>query len=200
MPNEFSPPGTTGLARPSKSKDALAISAPREAEAFASLNAARKRIADAGLERFTGKADTPEVLDAIKRGTAADLGNREVGFNTSDTFKDYVGHAPRSYEWHHIVPQHKDDIDAFGNQAIHSTSNMILLPKDVHLTISKAYSSGKADAASGLTLRDRLKPKTFDEQHEEGIKMIVEMLRANGLAVQRRSVQLGCQHCRPRNW
>jgi hypothetical protein len=182
VPNELSPPGTAESTRPSKGKDAPAISAPRQAEAFASLGAARQRIADAGLEHFTGRADTPEVLDAIKRGTAADLGNRGVGFNTSDTFKDYVGHASPGYEWHHIVPQHDDNIDAFGNRAIHSTSNMILLPEDVHLTISKNYSRGKSRGTSGLTLRDELKPMTFDEQHKEGVSMIIEALKAHGLA------------------
>jgi hypothetical protein len=121
-------------------------------------------------------------VDAIKRGTAADLGNRGVGFNTSDTFKDYVGHASPGYEWHHIVPQHDDNIDAFGNRAIHSTSNMILLPEDVHLTISKNYSRGKSRGTSGLTLRDELKPMTFDEQHKEGVSMIIEALKAHGLA------------------
>jgi hypothetical protein len=81
------------------------------------------------------------------------------------------------------VPQHLSNLDAFGNQATHSTSNMILLPEDVHPTISKGYSRGKSRGASGLTLRDELKPMTFDEQHKEGISMIIEALKAHGLVM-----------------
>ncbi len=66
--NDLSSPGTTEPPRLSKSGFA-----PRQAEAFASVIAARKRITEAGLDRFTGRADSPEVLAAIKTGTATRL-------------------------------------------------------------------------------------------------------------------------------
>jgi hypothetical protein len=83
--------------------------------------------------------------------------------------------VPPGYEWHRIVPQHDDNIKAFGDLAINSTSNLVLLKKkEYHDPITYDFYNAKLEDTGDLTLREFLKPKTFDEQHAEGVKILLE--------------------------
>lgn len=70
-------------------------------------------------------------------------------------------------EWHHIVERRMEG--KFGAEKIHHIDNMIRLPKDVHRKISGHYSS-KADKYHGLTVREWLNGKSYEEQYQFGLE------------------------------
>jgi hypothetical protein len=148
----------------------------RELEALASLQTARRRLVSAKLDRLTAKRDAGKIGAAVRRGSARRI-NSEVGFNRFRTFKNNLGHAPPGYQWHHIVNYHPTNIRQFGFHALNSSSNLILLPTEVHRKVSAAYSSSKLPGVKGLTLRDWLKLKSFDDQHRHGVRIVNKIMR-----------------------
>ena len=78
------------------------------------------------------------------------------------------------YAWHHIVEQNADNIAKFGAERIHNTKNLIRLPNgkgSIHAKISGFYSS-KPYFTNGLTVRDWLKSKSFEEQYNFGLEQL----------------------------
>jgi hypothetical protein len=89
-------------------------------------------------------------------------------FSTLSRLKQYLGPAGNGYQWHHIVEQTP------GNQAIHSTDNVIRIPTSVHIgkgSISADYSS-KPAILNGLTVRQWLSTQSFQAQRDYGIRML----------------------------
>jgi hypothetical protein len=102
------------------------------------------------------------------------------GYETFGAFKSEIGHAPKGYEWHHIVEQNPANIDKFGAKNIHNTNNLVLLPKgpgSIHSELSALYGS-KTDFSEGLIVRNWLRTKDFDEQAYHGRKFIEQMRKA----------------------
>jgi hypothetical protein len=136
----------------------------------------RARLVAAGLDHLAAQMDNPEVqaklADAIKRGTAKDMGDG-IGFVSQSAFETVFGPAGDGYDWHHIVNKHRANMETFGPFYIHNTSNFIRLPELEHGAISAYYSKSKNKAIKGFTVRNWLKSESFDSQHTEGIKIVL---------------------------
>jgi hypothetical protein len=92
-------------------------------------------------------------------------------FGSFDDFKKALGSAGAGRAWHHIVEQRDANVRAFGAQAIHNENNLVSLSDEVHDKISAFYSS-KPPFTNGLTVREWLSSKSFDEQYEFGVKFM----------------------------
>ena len=104
--------------------------------------------------------------------TAGKYANK--GFKTFNKFKKEFGTAGEGMNWHHIVEQTPSNIQRFGPEMIHNTNNLIRIPGgkgSIHARISGHYSSKPRDL-NGLTVRQWLSTKSFEEQYEYGIKML----------------------------
>ena len=102
---------------------------------------------------------------------------KDVGFNTFKFFKQLFGSAGKGQAWHHIVEQTPGNIARFGEQMIHNTNNLIKLPHgagSIHAKISGYYSS-KQKFTNGLTVREWLSTKSFQEQYKFGIEKLKEL-------------------------
>lgn len=102
---------------------------------------------------------------------------KAMGFKTFPRFKNAIGHAPQGYEWHHIVPQTVENKTQFTAPMIHSTSNLVLVPKELHSQISAHYASKNRTAGEPL-VRDWLSKMSFDEQADYGRRVMEDLRRA----------------------
>ena len=101
--------------------------------------------------------------------------NNEVGFIAFKKLKDYLGPADLDKHWHHIVEQSQIQKRIWSKQ-IHNTNNIIQVDKDVHAKITGYYNS-KQPFTNGLTIREWLIDKSFDEQYEFGINILEKLGR-----------------------
>jgi hypothetical protein len=79
--------------------------------------------------------------------------------------------------WHHIVTHTSVNIQRFGAQAIHNTTNLIRLPQgagSLHQQISNLCNSINPAITGSTTLRiyQWLQSQTFEEQWRFGIELI----------------------------
>lgn len=94
-----------------------------------------------------------------------------------EKLRDTMQHADKAGDgkaWHHIVEQNPSNLSRFGSEAIHNTNNIIALPHgkgSIHALISGHYSS-KATFTNGLTVREWLRSKSFDEQYNYGVNIL----------------------------
>jgi hypothetical protein len=105
---------------------------------------------------------------------------RGRGFKTFDQFKNEIGHAPKGYAWHHIVPQTTKNIERFGAENIHNTNNLVLLPHgpgSIHNQISSLYASER-EFADDLVVRKWLSNQSFEEQAKFGRQVIEDFEKA----------------------
>jgi hypothetical protein len=75
------------------------------------------------------------------------------------------------YEDHHIVGQFAQNRLQFGNDLIDSPENKVRLPTAKHRDINGWYSRS-SDDYDGLSPRDYLRGKSWDEQMREGLKIM----------------------------
>jgi hypothetical protein len=116
------------------------------------------------------------ALSAAKRWFSATNGSSKFvrSFNSHRSLVRYLGAAGHDMEWHHIVEQSM--IPTFGAHRIHSTANVVALPKDIHMEINRIYSTANP-FADGKVLRDWLREhKSYEEQYEFGMEMIGRFL------------------------
>ncbi|WP_215831496.1 hemagglutinin repeat-containing protein [Pelorhabdus rhamnosifermentans] len=98
------------------------------------------------------------------------------GFKTFKEFKAFLGSPGAGNQWHHIVEQAQQNANraGFDPEEINTVENIIALQsgKDsVHSAISGFYSS-KPYWTGGLTVRDWLATKSFEEQFDYGMNIL----------------------------
>jgi len=93
------------------------------------------------------------------------------GFDSFDALKRQVGPAGAGKQWHHVVGQTSGNVNRFGAQSVHNTSNVVALDTKLHEAVSGYYSS-KAPFTEGLTVRDWLSKQSFESQREFGMDTI----------------------------
>lgn len=125
-----------------------------------------------GLEKLTsskGRKFTQEATEQLSKKTF----NVSEGFKSFNAFKKSAGSAGTGKEWHHIVEQSQAKItrSGFDIRSINHPDNMVAIDKDVHHRIS-AYYSSKPDFTKGLTFRDYLNGRSFEEQYQWGLKVL----------------------------
>lgn len=116
----------------------------------------------------------PVVGGVLEIGKAAEVA--EEGYSTFSAFKKVYGAAEEGKQWHHIVEQTSTNLERFGAEAIHTPNNLIQVSKDAHIgkdSISAFYSS-KQSFSEGMTVRQWLATKSFEEQREFGQQVLRE--------------------------
>ncbi|HEX2572581.1 MAG TPA: hypothetical protein VH877_23740 [Polyangia bacterium] len=112
----------------------------------------------------------PRVLDEAALEEVRGAGPPQ-SFRSFSEFKRVMGSAGTDQQWHHIVEQTPGNVERFGAQAIHNTTNVIPVEKAIHERIS-AYYSSKARVANGLTVRQWLSSQSFEAQRAFGIDLL----------------------------
>ena len=98
----------------------------------------------------------------------------DKGFNSFKDLKEYLGSPGKGNAWHHIVEQSQIKKSGFSSTKVNNVKNIISIPHGkgtVHAKISGFYSS-KPDFTNGLTVRQWLSTKSFDEQFNYGMKIL----------------------------
>ena len=81
--------------------------------------------------------------------------------------------SERGYEDHHIVGQHDQNRRQFGDDSIDSRANKVRIPVLKHLDINGWYSKPN-DEFGGLSPRDYLRGRSWDEQTRVGLRVLRE--------------------------
>ena len=128
---------------------------------------------DAG--KFFYKEETSSAEEGSSESGSSSVPNK--GFNSFDDLKKYLGSPGEGNAWHHIVEQSQIGKRAnFDANQVHNINNIIAIPSgadSIHSKISGHYSS-KFDFTNGLTIRDWLATKSFDEQFKYGKDLLEE--------------------------
>ncbi|RKG93277.1 hypothetical protein D7V88_03305 [Corallococcus terminator] len=95
-------------------------------------------------------------------------------YSSFKSFKRAMGSAGEGKEWHHLVEQTDGNVARFGPKALHNRENILPLDKSLHSRISGYYSSIQP-FTRGRTVRDWLRPQSFVEQREFGLKMMRDL-------------------------
>jgi hypothetical protein len=115
----------------------------------------------------------PYTLDELQVGGKGDT------FSSFDDFKKTsiieamlkaYGAAGPGKEWHHMVEQGGDNGTNFSAEQLQSTKNIYPLPGPVHDLVTAEYAS-EYDK-SGKSVREWLSGQSFDDQYNEGLKIL----------------------------
>ena len=88
-------------------------------------------------------------------------------FKRADLAKVY-GPAGDGYQYHHIVEQSAEgDISA---SELNSTRNIVRIPKLLHEEINSDFGTKERD--TGVSLREELKGKSFEERWQKGLDVM----------------------------
>ncbi len=98
------------------------------------------------------------------------LPNGHRAFGSFKDFKDALGPAGKDQQWHHIVEQHKGNLDRFGPEALHNTENVLRLEERIHRQISAWYST--KPPGWNQTIRQWLSGQSFEAQRQYGLKIL----------------------------
>jgi hypothetical protein len=81
---------------------------------------------------------------------------------------------PRAgYDIHHIVEQTSAEEDGFSRQTIDSPENLVRIPRWKHWAINSWYQT-KNKAFGGLSPRDYLRGKSWEERRRVGLDALVD--------------------------
>lgn len=124
---------------------------------------------------------TPGPDELLLTGVVAKAAQSAKAYKSFRAFKREMGKAGKDMEWHHIVEQHKADTKQFGAEAIHSTDNIVRVPKEVNREINRYYSSKDRSISGDLTVRKWLETQSYEKQREFGQQVLErEMRKYNG--------------------
>jgi RHS repeat-associated protein len=119
-----------------------------------------------------------EVTRAIKLSTNV-LGKTdeivEVGCSSYRKLKKGIGSAGVGKEWHHLVEQSQIKKSKVSSNLIQNKLNIISIDKSTHRKISGFYSS-RQKKANGLTVRNWLSGKSYQEQFLFGLGVLYRFL------------------------
>ena len=110
--------------------------------------------------RFLSQFDTPKSLDDLISAEKNDNPRKKLG-----------------YETHHVVEVHRDSDDPlansnnFSDEELESDQNKVRIPYYKHQQITSFYRAPNKDYG-GLTPREYLRGKSWDEQYETGLKVM----------------------------
>ena len=99
----------------------------------------------------------------------------DSAYRSYSAYKRANGSAGHGMEWHHIVEQCQIGGSGFDSSWINNNGNIIPLDKNLHRAISNHYSGNIL--GTGMTVREWLKGKSFIEQYEYGLGIILEKIQ-----------------------
>lgn len=92
-------------------------------------------------------------------------------FKDEDELRRYLGPAGEDREWHHIVEKRLAENGTFPAELIHSTDNIINLPRRVHIQVTSRMNSS-IDGPGTPRLRYDVGHRSFEEQYNIGLRLI----------------------------
>ena len=167
---------------------------------------ALQRVASVALQRLRGEARrlspvlrrlprrwdesrrTDEGYDDETRRIRNDswqrFGHPTLRFRSEAELRRVLGPAGPGREWHHIVEKRLAGRDGFPAELIHSTDNIVSLPVEVHRRVS-ARMSMRDEAYENNVRRRGMENRTFAEQYDIGLDLVIETLEAYGHDVEK---------------
>lgn len=130
---------------------------------------------NAELEQNIGVANSQyEYQQQFKCNGNSQLGKvgDGEGYSSFSQLKNAVGSPGEGKHWHHIVEQSQIEKSGFSPEQVHNTSNIIAVDKATHAQISGYYNTKTFDFTNGLSVRDWLAGKSFEEQYEFGLNVL----------------------------
>jgi len=132
-------------------------------------------------EAETDKIMNRQAMDGVTGSVSG------VGYKTFKGLKAYLGSPGAGNQWHHIVEQAQINANRAGflPEEVNTVENIIALQSgkaSAHSAIS-AYYSSKQWFSEGLTIRNWLSTKTFQEQFDFGmdyLKNYGDVIKENG--------------------
>ncbi len=125
-------------------------------------------------------ADHATDMNRITR-TISKANEREVRFFKSfRALKRGLGSAGDNKVWHHIVEQRKPNIKKFGPEAIHNTTNVVSVPREINEAINTYYSSNRR-FTGGQTVRQWLGSQSWREQFDFGQRILDDTMSGKPL-------------------
>ena len=109
-----------------------------------------------------------------------------AGYATFEQFKKAVGRAGDGKAWHHIVEQNQTNISRFGGKAIHNLHNIVKISHGadtLHSKISGYYSSVQK-FTNGMTVRQWLSSKSYEEQWKFGLDILTKFAKEMGAKIE----------------
>ena len=117
------------------------------------------------VDAFFGGLDQVKEINAL---TGA-IKSANDPAKTLEELQEPVGSDSQGgYHDHHIVGQHAENRQRFGDDLIDSRENLVRIPVLKHIDISAWYST-RNDDFGGLSPRDYLRDKGWDEQMRVGL-------------------------------
>ncbi len=142
----------------------------RDAAQWVARNAGRAALA---VETYFEALDQVEKIKALTDA----IKSANDPAKTLEELQAPIGSPSQGgYEDHHIVGQHPQNRQQFGDDLIDSRENKVRIPVVEHIDISAWYSRGN-DEFDGLSPRDYLRGKDWDEQRRVGL----DILRKRGV-------------------
>ena len=129
--------------------------------------------------QFPDESDFEEETRRISSSSWQRHGYPNIRFRSEDELRRYLGPAGPGREWHHIVEKRLADHGVFPAEVIHSTDNIINLPKDVHRWVSDHMSS-KAKEFQDMVRRFGVERLDFGDQYNFGLDLISQGLERFG--------------------
>ncbi|MEO8300101.1 MAG: hypothetical protein ABI574_20100, partial [Burkholderiales bacterium] len=134
----------------------------------------------AGLIGLGALSKVDDVAGIAAKGIVANqasilerVSSKGASFNSGRELRAAMSPAPGE-QIHHIVEQTPSNVARFGEGAIHNTANALPVAGDLHIgkgSISAFYSS-KQPFTEGMTVRQWLRPQSFDEQYQFGTQIL----------------------------
>ena len=140
------------------------------------------------IELGNAEREVNAAIDFVKKGPYClddlRMSPDDQSFSSVDAFKKIsllsielmkrFGNATPGSEYHHIVEQGGDNETKIPAEQLHSTKNIIPLPRLLHELVSAAYSE-KSKKDSTKTVREWQQTQSFDEQQKFGIETLQEI-------------------------
>ena len=134
----------------------------RDAAEWVARNILRRAPA---VDAFFGAANQVKEINALTDA----IKSANDPAKTLEELQEPIGTKSQSgYHDHHIVGQHAQNREQFGDIRIDSRENQVRIPVLRHIDISAWYSTGN-DEYGGLSPRDYLRDKDWDEQMRVGL-------------------------------
>jgi hypothetical protein len=122
------------------------------------------------VDVFFGALDQVEKIKALTDA----IKSANDPAKTLEELQEPIGtDSQGGYHDHHIVGQHAQNREQFGDSRIDSRENKVRIPVLKHIDISAWYSKGNDDFG-GLSPRDYLRGKDWDEQMRVGLDRLRE--------------------------
>lgn len=147
---------------------------PIAGELFDAYEVAQTAIDAAALESEISVAkafieEGPHSLEELR------VAAEDQGFSSADAFKKeelgkYYGAAGDGYDYHHVVRQGGSNADNIAPELLHSTENMIRVPRLLHEEITAAY--WQPSKVEGLNIGEWLDTQPYEVQYAEGLRIM----------------------------